>query len=232
MTTIRRSEERGQVDFGWLKSYHTFSFGDYRDENWVHYRSLRVINTDFVAPGAGFPTHPHRDMEIVTYMLDGALAHRDSMENGSTIRPGDVQRMTAGSGITHSEFNPSETEPASLLQIWLFPTKKGLTPSYEQTTFDPAELQNALRVVASPDGREGSVSIHQNALILASKLEVGRSVTHTHDATRGLWLHVIEGEVTANSTTLQPGDAAAFEEVGTLNIEASKDAHFLLFDLA
>lgn len=232
MTTIRRSDERGQVDLGWLQSFHTFSFGDFRDENWVHFRSLRVINTDFVAPGAGFPTHPHRDMEIVTYMLSGALAHRDSMGNGSTIRPGDVQRMTAGSGLTHSEFNPSNEEPASLLQIWLFPTDKGLTPTYEQTAFDPAELQNALRLVASPDGREGSVTVHQDALVFASKIHAGQSVSHSHDATRGLWLQVIEGEVVANGSTLQSGDGAAFEEVDTLKIEATKDAHFLLFDLA
>lgn len=231
MTTIRRSDDRGLVDVGWLQSYQTFSFGDFRDEKWVHYRSLRVINTDFVAPGAGFPTHPHRDMEIVTYMLSGAIAHRDSMGSGSTIRPGDVQRMTAGSGLTHSEFNPSNEEPASLLQIWLFPTEKGLTPSYEQTAFDPAEMQNALRIVASPDGREGSVTIHQDALIFASKLDGGRAVSHAHDATRGLWLQMIEGEVAANGTTLQSGDGAAFEEVEALKIEAKADAHFLLFDL-
>lgn len=232
MVTLRRSDDRGQVDFGWLKSYHTFSFGEYRDPEWTHYRTLRVINTDFVAPGAGFPTHPHRDMEIVTYMLDGGLAHRDSMGSGSTIRPGDVQRMTAGSGITHSEFNASDSEPASLLQIWLFPREKGLTPSYEQTSVEPDELRNALRIIASPDGRDGSVTIQQDALILASRLEAGHTVTQTHVASRGFWLQVIEGEVAANGTTLQTGDGAALEDSDSLLIEAIKDSHFLLFDLA
>ena len=232
MTILRKSEERGLVDFGWLESYHTFSFGDYYDPEWMNYRSLRVINTDRVGPGAGFPTHPHREMEILTYMLEGELAHKDSMGNGSTIRPGDVQRMSAGTGLTHSEFNPSNTNEAKLLQIWLMPAQRGLPPSYEQTAFEPSEFQNALRLVASPDGADGSVTIHQDARIYASKLDAGASVSHRTDPARGLWLQLIEGEVEANGTRLKNGDAAAFEETSELQIATLAPSHFLLFDLA
>ena len=232
MTILRKSEERGLVDFGWLESYHTFSFGDYYDPEWMNYRSLRVINTDKVGPGAGFPTHPHREMEIVTYMLEGELAHKDSMGSGSTIRPGDVQRMSAGTGLTHSEFNPSNSNEAKLLQIWLMPAQRGLTPSYEQTHFEPSEFQNALRLVASPDGAQGSVTIHQDARIYASKLDADASASHQTDGARGIWLQLIEGEVEANGTKLKTGDAAAFEETPNLEIKAFAPSHFLLFDLA
>lgn len=232
MAKIRKAEERGRVDFGWLQGFHTFSFGEYHDPEWMGYRSLRVINTDLVAPRGGFPTHPHRDMEIVTYMLSGAIEHQDSMGNGSTIRAGEVQRMTAGTGVTHSEFNPSDTEEARLLQIWLFPREKGLSPTYEQIRLRDDELKNRLCVIASPDGREGSVIIQQDASIYAAKLEAGTSVRFAVPAGHGVWVQVVEGRIQAGSTPLGPGDGAAFEEESALELIAESDAHLLVFDLA
>jgi quercetin 2,3-dioxygenase len=232
MLNIRRSDERGQVDAGWLKSRHTFSFGHYRDPEWVAYRSLRVINEDWVAPGAGFPTHPHHEMEIVTYMLSGALAHEDSMGHGSTIVPGDVQRMSAGTGLTHSEFNASNSEPAELVQIWILPGTRGLAPSYEQTRFEEEALAGRFCLIASSDGREGSVTIHQDAAILAAKLQAGHEAEHRLGPGRGAWLQVLAGSVQAEGETLRAGDGAAVEGVETVRIRAGEAAHVLLFDLA
>lgn len=232
MTTVRRSNQRGHADRGWLKSFHSFSFGDYYDPKNMGFRTLRVINEDWVKGGTGFGTHPHRDMEIVTYVLSGALAHQDSMGNASEIRPGDVQRMTAGSGVTHSEVNPSETETVHLLQIWLLPEAKGLTPSYEQKNFPAEEKQGRLRLVASRDGRDGAVTIHQDAEIYSSLLEPGQAVTHALAAGRHAWVQVIRGEVTVNGETLHTGDAIAVSEESQVQVTGTESAELLLFDLA
>lgn len=232
MNTVRRSNQRGHADRGWLKSFHSFSFGDYYDPKNMGFRTLRVINEDWVKGGTGFGTHPHRDMEIVTYVLSGALAHQDSMGNASEIRPGDVQRMTAGSGVTHSEVNPSETETVHLLQIWLLPEAKGLTPSYEQKNFPAEEKQGRLRLVASRDGRDGAVTIHQDAEIYSSLLEPGQAVTHPLAASRHAWVQVIRGEVTVNGETLQAGDAVAVSEESQVEVTGTESAELLLFDLA
>jgi redox-sensitive bicupin YhaK (pirin superfamily) len=232
MTTVRRSNERGHADRGWLKSFHSFSFGDYYDPKNMGFRTLRVINEDWVKGGTGFGTHPHRDMEIVTYVLSGALAHQDSMGNASEIRPGDVQRMTAGSGVTHSEVNPSETETVHLLQIWLLPEAKGLTPSYEQKNFPAEEKQGRLRLVASRDGRDGAVTIHQDAELYSSLLEPGQSVTHTLAPGRHSWVQVIRGAVTVNGEALRAGDAAAVSNEAQVEIAGTEAAELLLFDLA
>jgi redox-sensitive bicupin YhaK (pirin superfamily) len=232
MMQLRRSYERGHFDHGWLDTFHTFSFADYYDPRHVHFRTLRVINEDRVAPGAGFPTHPHRDMEIVTYVLEGALQHRDSMGNGSVIRPGDVQRMSAGSGVTHSEFNASESEPVHLLQIWMLPERKGIPPSYEQKTFGEAERRGKLRLVASPDGREGSVTIHQDNALYAALLGPGESVRHALAPDRHAWLHVARGRVTFNGTELAAGDGAALSQEKFVELRGVQDAEMLLFDLA
>lgn len=232
MIIIRRSNERGGGDYGWLNTRHTFSFNDYRDEKWMSFRSLRVINEDFVAPNGGFPTHPHHDMEIITYILSGKLEHKDSLGTGSVILPGDGQRMTAGRGIRHSEFNPSSTEPAHLLQIWILPEKQGLEPSYEQKSFPEAEKRGKLRLIASNDGADGSVKINQDAKLFVSLLAPGTEVTHSLGGQRHAWLQVAKGEVELNGEKLSQGDGAAISEEKKLTIEGSKDAEVLLFDLA
>src|SRR5205809_7896778 len=191
MIQIRRAGERGHANHGWLDTYHTFSFSDYYDPKFMGFRSLRVINEDWVQPGYGFPTHPHRDMEIITYVLEGSLEHKDSMGTGSVIRPGEVQKMSAGTGVRHSEFNPSPTEPAHLLQIWLTPERRGLTPGYEQKAFPEGERRNRWRLVASRDGRDGSVTIHQDAAMYVTSLDAGKEVTHSLPPGRHAWLQVI-----------------------------------------
>jgi len=232
MLTIRRSGERGGGDYGWLNTKHTFSFSDYWDEKWMGFRSLRVINEDWVAPNNGFPTHPHRDMEIITYVLSGQLEHKDSLGTGSVILPGDGQRMTAGRGIRHSEYNPSSTEKVHLLQIWILPDKQGYEPGYEQKTFPEAEKRGKLRLVASRDGAEGSVKIHQDAKLFVTLLASGEEVRHQLGAKRHAWLQVAKGEVLLNGQKLQHGDGAAVSDEKELTIKGMKDAEVLLFDLA
>ncbi len=232
MTTIRRSEERGGGDHGWLKTKHTFSFNDYWDEKWMGFRSLRVINEDFVAPKGGFPTHPHRDMEIITYVLSGELAHSDSLGTGSVIRPGDGQRMTAGRGIRHSEYNPSAKDTVHLLQIWILPEKQGLEPGYEQKSFPEAEKRGKLRLIASSNGADGSVKINQDAKLFVSLLAPGEEVTHALDGKRHAWLQVAKGEVELNGKKLGQGDGAAVSDEKKLTIKGTEDAEVLLFDLA
>jgi hypothetical protein len=232
MITVRRSEERGGGDFGWLNTRHTFSFDSYYDARHMHFRSLRVINEDRVQPAQGFPFHPHRDMEIITYLLEGALEHKDSLGTGSMIRPGDGQRMTAGRGIQHSEFNPSPTEPVHLLQIWILPNQKGLEPSYEQKSFPETEKQGKLRLIASPDGKDGSVTIHQDASLYVTLLAPDQEVTHTLPAGRYAWLQVAKGSVELNGNMLEPGDGAALSAEQKLVIRSVTDAEILLFDLA
>ena len=232
MITIRKSAERGHFSHGWLDTYHTFSFDQYYDPAHMHWRSLRVINEDRVAPGQGFPTHSHRDMEIITYILAGALEHRDSMGSGSVIRPGDVQRMTAGTGVSHSEFNPSDSESVHLLQIWILPESPGLEPSYEEKSFSEEEGRGRLRLVVSEDGREGSVTIQQDARLYAAILDAGASVDHTLGANRYAWLQVARGAVKLNEFDLQPGDGAAVSNESDLKVVAQQAAEILLFDLA
>src|ERR1700749_3709901 len=198
MITIRPAKERGHANHGWLDTYHTFSFADYNDSKHVHFRSLRVINEDRVAPGYGFGTHPHNDMEIITYVLEGALAHKDSMGNGAPIVPGEVQRMSAGTGVLHSEFNHSKSEEVHLYQIWIFPETKGIEPSYEQKFFPDEEKLNQLRVIASPDAENGAVKIHQDAKLLATLLEAGKQVTHELKKGRSAWIQVARGSVDVN----------------------------------
>lgn len=232
MIKVRKAAERGHAHHGWLEAYHTFSFAGYVDRDHVHFRSLRVMNEDRVAPGQGFGTHPHNDMEIVTYVLEGALEHKDSMGNGEVLRPGELQRMTAGTGITHSEFNPSADEPVHLYQIWLFPDRKGHTPSYEQKRFPDDQLSNRLRVVASPDAEDGSLLIHQDAKIFLSKLKAGAVVEHLLAESRHAWLQVLRGSVTLNGQPLATSDGAAVSEERMLKIEADENAEIMLFDLA
>jgi len=232
MITIRKSEERGHLDHGWLDTYHTFSFDQYYDPGHMHFRSLRVINEDRVAAGKGFPTHSHRDMEIITYILAGALEHRDSMGNGSVIRPGDVQRMSAGTGVAHSEFNPSEAEAVHLLQIWIMPRVRNLAPSYEQKAFSEDERRNRLRLVASPDGSDGSVTIQQDAKLYAAILDRDSAIEHTLTDDRYGWLQVARGSVNLNGLELTQGDGAAISRENSLKILASGEAELLLFDLA
>ena len=231
MITVRRSGERGGGDYGWLKTHHTFSFNDYWDEKWMGFRSLRVINEDFVAPKGGFPTHPHRDMEIITYILSGRLEHKDSLGTGSVILPGDGQRMTAGRGIRHSEFNPSESDTVHLLQIWIMPDKQGHEPSYEQKSFPEAEKRGKLRLIASNDGTDGSVRINQDAKLFVTLLAPGEEVTHTLGK-RYAWLQVAKGEIELNGKKLVQGDGAAVSEEQNLQIKGLQDAEVLLFDLA
>ena len=232
MITIRRSNERGGGDYGWLNTRHTFSFNDYFDEKWMGFRSLRVINEDWVGPSGGFPTHPHRDMEIITYILSGKLEHKDSLGTGSVILPGDGQRMTAGRGIRHSEQNPSATETAHLLQIWILPEKQGLEPSYEQKSFPESEKRGKLRLIASNDGSDGSVRINQDAKLFVTLLSPGEEVAHSLGGKRHAWLQVAKGEVELNGQKLNQGDGAAVSEEGRLTIKGTKDAEVLLFDLA
>lgn len=232
MIKIRKSEERGHFDFGWLNTYHTFSFDRYYDPEHTQFRSLRVINEDRVAPAKGFPTHSHRDMEIITYILSGALEHRDSMGNGSVIRPGDIQRMTAGTGVSHSEFNPSDSEPVHLLQIWILPNAPGLPPSYEEKNFPEDTRRGHLRLIASADAREGSVAIHQDAGVYAALLDSGQSVEHALKPDRYAWIQVARGAVQLNEVELEAGDGAAVSDESRLRISASEPAELLLFDLA
>jgi len=230
MITIRKSEDRGHFDFGWLDTFHTFSFDQYHDPAHMHFRSLRVINEDRVAPAHGFPTHSHRDMEIVTYILAGALEHSDSIGNGSVIRPGDVQRMSAGTGVSHSESNPSETEQVHLLQIWILPERPGLTPSYEEKHF--SEERGRLRLIASRDGRQGSVTIHQDAQVYVAVLDAGQTAVHGLDEGRFAWLQVARGTIRLNEMELKQGDGAAVRKESELRIYAHDQAEVLLFDLA
>lgn len=234
MITLRPAEERGHFDHGWLNTYHSFSFADYHDPKQMGFRSLRVINEDYVAPGNGFGTHPHRDMEIITYVLEGALAHKDSMGNGSAIRPGEVQRMSAGTGVLHSEYNHSPAQEVHLLQIWLLPEKRGIAPSYEQKTFGREEKLNRLRLLASPDASDGSVLIHQDAKLYGSILEPGKTVSHDLAVGRYGWIQLVDGNLTVNGKQFKPGDGVAISEESKVEITSAGDteAEFLLFDLA
>jgi redox-sensitive bicupin YhaK (pirin superfamily) len=232
MIQVRRSEERGHANRGWLESYHTFSFADYYDPRWMGFRSLRVINEDWIEPGRGFGTHPHQDMEIITYVVEGGLAHRDSTGTAEVIRPGEVQRMSAGTGIAHSEFNHSQQEPVHLLQIWLLPERTGLEPGYEQRAFPESERRGTLRLVAAPDGSDGAVTVRQDVSLFAGLLEPGQSVEHRLRPDRYAWMQLIRGAVTLNGQALAAGDGAAVSEEETLRITAQEDAEFLLFDLA
>ena len=231
MITIRKAEERGHFDFGWLNTYHTFSFGEYYDPKHTLFRSLRVINEDFVQPGHGFPTHGHSDMEIVTYILQGALEHRDSIGTGSIIRRGDAQRMSAGTGVRHSETNPSPNEPVHLLQIWILPSEQDMQPEYEEKKFSDEEKRNKLRLIVSPDGSDGSVKIHRDAKIYASLLDEREEVTHSLESGRSAWLQVAAGLVTLNDITLKQGDGAAVTQESNLLITVEEAAEVLLFDL-
>jgi redox-sensitive bicupin YhaK (pirin superfamily) len=231
MIELRKSSERGHQDHGWLNSYHTFSFADYYDPKHMGFRALRVINEDYVAAGEGFPTHPHRDMEIITYVLSGELAHKDSMGTGSVILPGDVQKMSAGSGVRHSEFNHSKTESVHLLQIWIMPDKDGIKPSYEQKNFPRAEKLNRLKLVASPDSREGSVSIQQDAELYVSILEKGKSLSYELSKGRFAWIQIARGEIEMNGKILAQGDAAGISDETKIAISSRDEAEFLLFNL-
>jgi redox-sensitive bicupin YhaK (pirin superfamily) len=232
MLMIRKASERGHFNHGWLDTWHTFSFADYYDPRFMGFRHLRVINEDTVAPGEGFPTHPHRDMEILTYILDGALEHKDSMGTGSVIRPGEVQRMSAGTGVTHSEFNASDKKPVHLLQIWLLPEKNRLPPSYEQKAVPAATLNGKLALIASREGGPGGVAIHQDVKLYASKLGVGKRVSHAIASRRHTWLQIVRGEIEANGQVLSAGDGAALSDEATLDLEARGPSEVLLFDLA
>jgi redox-sensitive bicupin YhaK (pirin superfamily) len=232
MQTIRRAGERGHADHGWLKSFHSFSFADYYDPAHMGWGNLRVINEDRVAPGQGFPTHPHSDMEIVSYVLEGALEHKDSLGTGSVIRPGEVQRMSAGTGIRHSEFNASRSEPVHFLQIWIVPEWQGIEPGYEQKSFPAEEKRGRLRLVASPDGREGSVTIHQDAKLYATLLSEGQRVTHHLAPGRMAWIQVARGAVRLNGEALKAGDGVGLDAPGALTLEGLEDAEALLFDMA
>jgi redox-sensitive bicupin YhaK (pirin superfamily) len=231
MLEVRRSGERGFADHGWLKSFHTFSFADYFDPQHVEFGPLRVINEDRVAAGAGFGTHGHRDMEILSYVLSGALAHEDSMGNGSTIRPGDVQRMSAGRGVQHSEFNGSQTEPVHFLQIWIQPSSRGITPSYEEKHFSTEERRGRLRLIASPDRAEGSLLIHQDAHVYAGLFDGAESAQLSVPAGRRLYVHLARGTLQANATALSGGDALKLAGAATLQLSDARAAEVLVFDL-
>ena len=231
MITFRDRMTRGQSRTGWLDSRHSFSFADYHDAAHMGFRSLRVLNEDRVVPGAGFPRHGHRDMDIISYVLEGELEHKDSLGNGAVIRPGDVQRMTAGTGILHSEFNPSSSTPVHFLQIWIIPAQAGLPPSYEQKAFPAAERRGRLRLVAAPGGEDGAVSLHQDARLFVADLAAGDHATHKLARGRGAWLQVARGIVALNDTELREGDGAAIEDEPEIVIDADTDAEILLFDL-
>jgi redox-sensitive bicupin YhaK (pirin superfamily) len=232
MIALRRSEERGRADHGWLKSFHSFSFADYHDPAHTGFGALRVINEDRVQPGMGFGTHGHRDMEIISYVLDGALEHKDSMGNGSIIRPGEVQRMSAGTGVRHSEYNPSANEGVHFLQIWIEPGVRGIAPGYEEKNFDAASKRGKLCLIASPDGRDGSVTIHQDAFVHAALLDGAETATHAISAGRMAYVHVARGEVTANGHALHAGDALKATGEREIRLEGGRGAEVLLFDLA
>lgn len=229
--TLRRAEERGGANLGWLDSKHTFSFGHYFDPNHVGFGPLRVINEDRVAPGGGFPTHPHSNMEIISYVIDGGLEHRDSLGTGSVIRPGDIQRMTAGTGVRHSEYNASKTEPVHFLQIWIVPERDGLEPSYEEKSFSFEDKRGVLRLIGSRDGRDGSVVIHQDVDLYTSILLKGESVQHDVKEGRGAWVQVISGQLTVNGVAVKAGDGLSIVAAGRLDISAENQTEFLLFDL-
>jgi len=231
MIALRKSGDRGHANHGWLDSYHTFSFADYYDPGHMEFSSLRVINEDRVVPGSGFPRHGHRDMEIISYVLEGALEHKDSMGNGSAITPGEVQRMSAGTGVMHSEYNASKTEPVHFLQIWIVPDVTGIAPEYEQKRFTDAEKQGRLCLVASPDGREGSLKIHQDALLYATLLSKGDVVTHVPKQGRKLYVHVARGEARVNDDVLHAGDGARIIDEGRVALAGEDKAEVLLFDL-
>jgi redox-sensitive bicupin YhaK (pirin superfamily) len=227
---IRRANERGHAEHGWLDSYHTFSFADYYDPQWMGFRSLRVINDDLIMPGMGFGTHPHRDMEIITYVLCGALEHKDSMGNGRVVQAGDVQYMAAGTGVQHSEFNPSDAEPTRLLQIWIQPDRKGATPRYAEKSFAQA-APGSLHLVTSKSGRDGSIAINQDADLWLARLNAGQAVQHSLAAGRHAWIHVAEGGVILNGQPLTSGDAAALDLEAEVRLSAVKPSQVLLFDL-
>ena len=231
MIQLRRSEERGHANHGWLNAYHSFSFSDYHDPKFMGFRTLRVINEDRVAPNTGFPTHGHRDMEILTYVLEGMLEHKDSLGTGSIIRPGDVQRMSAGTGVQHSEVNASKQDTLHLLQIWILPKKEGLKPEYEQKHFSREDKHNQLRLLASEHGKEGSLTIHQDVAVYASCLDAGKALAHTVTLGRSGWLQVARGVIELNGTKLNAGDGAALIVEEKMNIRALKDAEFVFFDL-
>ena len=230
MITIRKSSDRGGGHHGWLESKFSFSFADYHDPRHMGFGPLRVINEDHIAPAAGFPTHPHRDMEILTWVLSGAVAHRDSTGNQAVVRPGELQRMSAGTGIQHSEFNASGTDPLHLLQIWIIPSARGLQPGYEQTSFN--DLDGRLRLVGAPDGRDGAVTIHQDAALYASRLAAGQEVAFAPQPGRIQWLQLARGAANLNGTALRQGDGAAIRDEAALTIRADQPAEFLLFDMA
>jgi len=232
MLTIRKAEDRGHANHGWLNTYHTFSFASYYEPKHMGFRALRVINEDRVSPGNGFGTHGHRDMEIITYVLEGALEHKDSIGTGSVIQPGEVQRMSAGTGILHSEFNHSKTDSVHFLQIWLLPEKEGLPPSYEQRNFSPAKTPGKLHLVAARDGRDAAVTVHQDVDLYAAVLEPGDRVSHSLQSQRHAWVQVARGAITLNGLSLDKGDGAAISEETDVVIEATTDAEILLFDLA
>jgi hypothetical protein len=231
MIVLRPAGERGHADHGWLDTWHTFSFSDYYDPRWMGFRTLRVINDDRVQPGSGFPTHGHRDMEIITYVLSGALAHKDSTGGGGVIRPGDVQRMSAGTGVRHSEFNASANEPVHLLQIWIEPARRGIPPGYEQHAYPREEMRGRLRVIAAPDGAEGATTIQQDARVYATLLEPGEEVTHALGRDRHAWVHVARGAIALNGTAMAAGDGAGVSEESNITLAAREPSEVLLFDL-
>ena len=232
MITIRKADDRGSFDHGWLDTRHAFSFADYQDPQHVQVRALRVINEDFVQGGGGFGTHGHRDMEILTFIVSGALRHQDSMGNGSVIRPGDVQRMSAGTGVEHSEQNASDSERVHLYQIWILPERRGMAPSYEQKHFDAPKKRDRLRIIASPDGRDGSVTIHQDAEVRAGLLGEGVTVTHELKAGRGAWIQVVKGRLSLAGHELREGDGASVEAEERIVLTAAEPSEVLVFDLA
>ncbi|NIL95278.1 MAG: pirin family protein [Woeseiaceae bacterium] len=232
MIDIIRSDDRGAADHGWLQSRHTFSFADYYNPKMMGFAKLRVVNEDWIEPGQGFGTHPHQDMEIVTYMIDGALEHKDSMGNGSVIRPGELQRMTAGTGVFHSEFNHSNEEQAHLLQIWILPERNGLEPGYEQKLFPSEEKRSRWRLVGSRDGREGSLTIHQDVNLLASELEQGEEISYDFDGRRRGFMQVVRGAIEVDGETLEAGDALATQDQESFAVRAKNPAELLLFDMA
>ena len=230
--TIRKAADRGVAEHGWLHARHTFSFADFYDPDFMGFHTMRVLNDDIIEPGEGFGTHPHRDMEIISYIVEGALEHKDNMGNGSIIRPHEVQRMSAGTGILHSEFNPLQDKPMRLLQIWIRPDKRGIKPSYEQKHFPAEEKTNCLRLIASPDGAQGSVRINQDARLYAGILEPGRQTVHKADALRHLWVQVVTGKLTVNGEALHAGDGAAIEQAGELSLTGIDPSEIIVFDLA
>ncbi len=232
MMNVIQSETRGSADHGWLRAKHTFSFADYYDPERVHFGPLRVINEDRIAPGQGFGTHPHRDMEIVTYVIGGAIEHKDSMGNGTVITAGEVQRMTAGTGVLHSEFNHSQDEELHLLQIWILPERNGLAPGYEQIRFPREDKLDRLRLIGSRDGREGSITIHQDVDLYASVLEAGKTLEHDVPADRRVFVQVVDGDLKINGRMLSAGDGAEIENLSALEFTAITESEFLLFDMA